>query len=355
MADAALPPPATIDIRERVKARPAGCAASSGSTAWPSASSRFGGIFIIVAVLFIFVFILGEAVPLFRPASGEATGAVTLAAVPPLEYVPGAVARLDAAAAPRAAQAAAAAPAAPVTLSTPGPALVFGTDEYQRYFYEVLSDGRTAFWSNDRRLRQAAAADARWAASRSARPRAASSTISWRSAPRTAASRCSRSASRRATRTRSSSTSTSTCATRASSRSTRRSGRSARSPMPRSTAARRSLAVAGGRRPCSRSVRTTRAASSGWSSRPGTARRSPRVRIGRSDTAVAATDKGNLYHWELVPEPRLTEVVHVSEEPVTALEYVLGNITADRGRRQGQPSRAGSGCARRRTTPTRAS
>jgi phosphate transport system permease protein len=52
-----------------------------------------------------------------------------------------------------------------------------------------------------------------------------------------------------------------------------------------------------------------------------------RVRIGRSDTAVAATEKGNLYHWELLPEVRLTEVAHVSEEEVTALEYVLGNIT----------------------------
>ena len=38
-----------------------------------------------------------------------------------------------------------------------------------------------------------------------------------------------------------------------------------------------------------------------------------RVRIGRSDTAVAATEKGNLYHWELAPEVRLTEVAHVSE------------------------------------------
>ena len=28
----------------------------------------FGGIFIIIAVSFIFIFILGEAIPLFRPA-----------------------------------------------------------------------------------------------------------------------------------------------------------------------------------------------------------------------------------------------------------------------------------------------
>jgi phosphate transport system permease protein len=53
-----------------------------------------------------------------------------------------------------------------------------------------------------------------------------------------------------------------------------------------------------------------------------------RVRIGRSDTLIAATEQGNLYHWELLPELRLTEVVKVSSEPITAIEYSLGNITA---------------------------
>ena len=153
MADAALPPPATIDIRQRVQAQAGRLRRVKRIDRFAVGFITLGGMFIIVAVLFIFVFILGESVPLFRPASGEARGAVTLAAVPPLEYVPGAIARLDAAAsaAPRPAQAVAA-PAAPVTLSTPGPALVFGTDEYQRYFYEVLSDGRTAFWTTDGRF-----------------------------------------------------------------------------------------------------------------------------------------------------------------------------------------------------------
>jgi phosphate transport system permease protein len=52
-----------------------------------------------------------------------------------------------------------------------------------------------------------------------------------------------------------------------------------------------------------------------------------RVRIGRSETLVAATAKGNLYHWELTPEVRLTQTVRVSDEPVTALETILGNVT----------------------------
>ena len=71
-----------------------------------------------------------------------------------------------------------------------------------------------------------------------------------------------------------------------------------------------------------------------------------RVRIGRSDTAWSpSTEKGNLYHWELAPEVRLTEVAHVSEqEPVTALEYALGGITLIVGDAQGQRLRPGSAC-----------
>ena len=53
-----------------------------------------------------------------------------------------------------------------------------------------------------------------------------------------------------------------------------------------------------------------------------------RVRIGRSDTLIASTERGNLYHWELVPEVRLTGIAHVSSEPITALAYALGSVTA---------------------------
>ena len=85
MADAALPPPATIDIRERVKSQAGRLRRVKRIDRLAVGFITFGGMFIIVAVLFIFVFILGEALPLFRPASGEARGAVTLAALPPLE------------------------------------------------------------------------------------------------------------------------------------------------------------------------------------------------------------------------------------------------------------------------------
>src|SRR3970040_1184980 len=130
MADAASPPAPTIDIRQRVQAQASRLRRVKLVDRLAVGFITFGGLLIIVAVLFIFVFIFGESLPLFRPASGAAKGTVSLAAVPPLEYTP------------------AAAPAT-VVLSEPGKPLVMGTDEYQRYFYEVLADGRTAFWTSD--------------------------------------------------------------------------------------------------------------------------------------------------------------------------------------------------------------
>jgi phosphate transport system permease protein len=51
------------------------------------------------------------------------------------------------------------------------------------------------------------------------------------------------------------------------------------------------------------------------------------LRIGRSGALVASTERGNLYHWELDPEPRRTEITKVSEGPVTAMEYALGEVS----------------------------
>jgi phosphate transport system permease protein len=326
MADAALPPPATIDIRQRVKAQAGRLRRVKRIDRLAVGFITFGGMFIIVAVLFIFVFILGEAVPLFRGASGEARGAVTLAAVPPLEYVPGAVARLDAAAAAEArpAPAAAAAPA-PVTLDAPGPALVFGTDEYQRYFYAVFSDGRTAFWSST-------GAFARQLPPTSLGP------VAIRSASRslegdfvalgTEDGRVSLQQVRFTPRYEDQKLVDLDLAVRDQ-------GLVEIDPRKRPI---RQVAYAeiDGRKtllavPADDTVLVFRTDDEGGEQRLELKTRDgekiTRVRIGRSDTAVAATEKGNLYHWELVPEARLTEVVHVSEETVTALEYVLGNIT----------------------------
>jgi phosphate transport system permease protein len=48
------------------------------------------------------------------------------------------------------------------------------------------------------------------------------------------------------------------------------------------------------------------------------------IRIGRNGAVIAGTDRGAVYHWELLPELRLTDVSPVSERPITALEWVLG-------------------------------
>ncbi len=91
-----------------------------------------GGLFIIAAVLFIFIFILAEALPLFRSARGEALAPLALPALPPNPTAPAAAAAPAPAGLPPAAAAATGAPAL----------LVSGVDEYQKYAYELLSDGR---------------------------------------------------------------------------------------------------------------------------------------------------------------------------------------------------------------------
>ena len=48
------------------------------------------------------------------------------------------------------------------------------------------------------------------------------------------------------------------------------------------------------------------------------------VRIGRNGSLLAGTDKGRVYHWEVTPEPRLTDVSPVSTTAITALEWMLG-------------------------------
>jgi phosphate transport system permease protein len=76
-----------------------------------------GGIFIIICVLFIFLFIAAETLPLFRSATAEKL--VTLS--------------LGAAASPQEGSA----------------ALAIGIDEYQKYVYQILPDARVAFYRAD--------------------------------------------------------------------------------------------------------------------------------------------------------------------------------------------------------------
>ena len=115
---------ASIGVRERMAAASKRIARVKLVDRAATGTITFGGVFIILSVLFIFIFIFGEAVPLFRGATGERLGVLSLAA-------PGA----------------AAAHAAP---------LAVGVDEYQRYLYDVTSDGRVVFFRvQDGALKQA--------------------------------------------------------------------------------------------------------------------------------------------------------------------------------------------------------
>jgi len=322
MADAALPPAPTIDIRQRVQAQASRLRRVKLIDRLAVGFITFGGLLIIVAVLFIFVFIFGESLPLFRPASGAAKGTVSLAAVPPLEYTPAASPAPPSAPGPAKARA-----AAPVTvvLSEPGKPLLMGTDEYQRYFYEVLSDGRTAFWTIDGRF------------SRQLPPTSVghSKVVS-----------ASRSLMGDFVALGTEDGHVSLQQVRFTPRyeeqklvdldlSVRDRGYVAIDPLARpirevayeETNGRKTVLAV----PAADTVLAWRTDDEGAEHRAELktkyGERVTRVRIGRSDTVVAATEKGNLYHWELLPAVRLTEVAHVSEEEVTALEYVLGNIT----------------------------
>ncbi len=62
------------------------------------------------------------------------------------------------------------------------------------------------------------------------------------------------------------------------------------------------------------------------------------VRVGRTGTAIAGTDGGEVYHWLLDEAATLTDVSTVSSSGVTALEYIIGNNTFIAGTADGQVS-----------------
>ncbi len=286
-----------------------------------------GGIFVIVAVSFIFVFILGEAAPLFRESSGEALGDVGLAAVPPLEVAPAPPA--DASAGPGAA------PFAAFTIATAGEPLAIGTDEYQKYFYEVLSDGRTIFFDSQsgafvKQFYPPALGPARIvAASRSLTGDCV--------ALGTADGRLALQQVRFRPKYEEQKLAGLEVELRARGViALDEQGRPLREVAYEETDGRQTAAALVG----DGQILVWRTNDEGLEqravldARPG--EKLTRVRLGRSDTLVAASASGNLYHWELLPELRLTEVRHVSDQPITALEYVLGGITLIVGDAQGQ-------------------
>ena len=48
------------------------------------------------------------------------------------------------------------------------------------------------------------------------------------------------------------------------------------------------------------------------------------IRLGRNGSLLAGTDRGRVYHWVLMSEPRRADISQVSPKPITALEWMLG-------------------------------
>ena len=106
---------ASLGVRERMAAASKRIARVKLVDRAATGVITFGGIFIILSVLFIFVFIFGEALPALPRRDGERLG--------------------DALASPR--------PASDAAHAAP---LAVGVDEYQRYLYDVTPDGRVVFF-----------------------------------------------------------------------------------------------------------------------------------------------------------------------------------------------------------------
>jgi phosphate transport system permease protein len=312
MAAAAPPsnPAAAPSIRDRVQAQAGRIARVKLIDRFAVGVITLGGMFVIVAVCFIFVFIFGEALPLFRPAQGEAKGLVSLASVPPAE--------------PISPSTGAAPPAATAAVEKP---LVIGIDEYQMYFYEVLADGRTAFFktSDGAFVRQFAAS----AIGNTVVTAASRSLVGDFVALGTVDGRVSLQQVHFVPKYENQKLADLDI-------SVRERGLVEIDPEKRPLAE-VAYAETDGRKTVV-AVREAADELMVWRTddegaehritlRTQDGDRVSRVRIGRSDTIIAATAKGNLYHWELLPEVRLTQTVHVSDEPVTALEFVLGNVT----------------------------
>jgi phosphate transport system permease protein len=286
---------AVPSIRQRVQAASARIQRVKRVDRLATGVITFGGVFIIVAVLFIFVFILGETLPLFKPARGESAGALALA---PVE------------------EGGASAASAP---------LVFGVDEYQMYLYALLADGRVVF----RRLPEGRLAQEL--------PIASISGVGV-----TAASRSLQGDFLAA----------GTSDGRVALQQVRflpQYEEQKLTDLKIEVRDRGLLEVDPGRRPIldvSYNEHEGRKAVAAllaedeiavyWTDGEGLERREvlrapgekvTHVRLGRTVDLVAGTESGSLLHWSLEPEIAFTESRKVSERAVTALEYVLGGIS----------------------------
>jgi phosphate transport system permease protein len=73
--------------------------------------------------------------------------------------------------------------------------------------------------------------------------------------------------------------------------------------------------------------------------RLGSGERVTAIALGRVDSLIAGTDRGQVYHWSLgETPPRLTSVSPTGASPVTAVEWILGAVTFVAGTEDGNVS-----------------
>jgi phosphate transport system permease protein len=284
-----------------------------------SAVIVLGGIGIVVCVMGILVFILGETWPLFRSPEGRFVGAVRLAA-PPAPVPPPAA-------------------AAPVLAPPPTALLALGVDEYQKYLYAVRADARVdvhrladGSWAREFPLSgvagaiitsasrslhgdhiAAATADGRVALARvQFQPRYENQQLADLDVTLADEGTLPLDDARRPIR--------------------------AVDYLVDDSGARTVAAVVG-----DDEVAISRAAEAGGEEqrqilRVGAGERVTCLALGRSDSLIAGTDKGQVYQWSLGDQGRLLSVSPVGGAPITALQWMLGAVTFVAGAEDGTVS-----------------
>jgi phosphate transport system permease protein len=317
-----------VSVREKIAASTRRLAGVKRADKVSAIVIRLGGVGIVIAVLGILVFIMGETAPLFEAPQGRFLGEVRLATPP----APSAVA-VPAVAPPTTAPR----PADPVPAATPAPPtalLALGVDEYQRYFYVVRGDARVEV----HRL-----SDGAWA---KGFPLAGVAGASITSASRSlqgdhiaAATGDGRVALGQVT-------------------FQPRYENQQLADLEVGLAEKGTLVMDDARRPI-RDVDaiaddggTTVAAVVGDGEiavslarggdaarretlRVGAGERITAIALGRTDSLVAGTDRGQVYHWQLGDTARLTSVSPTGGSPVTALEWLIGGATFVAGSEDG--------------------
>jgi phosphate transport system permease protein len=282
-----------------------------------------GGIGIVASVIGILVFVLAEAWPLFQGARGHALDTLELAAVPAPT------------ASPNGGSPAVAPAGAPVVVATP---LATGVDEYQLYLYQLRSDGRIAFF----RMRDGSFAFDRPVPGVAGVPLVAGSrtltgdllaaaTVDGRVTllqvtyqPRYEGQKLADLDVTVAER--------GLLDLQAGGQAVREVSYAEDASGGKAVAA---LLADGsiatwrqsGEEEAARALLRTEAGET-----------VTHIRLGRTERLIAGTDRGRVYHWDLTAGPRLTSVSPVGSTPVTALEWIIGEITFVAGTQAGEVS-----------------